>query len=265
MKPQAKALLEVLLRHHSQTCTGSLVPPREACLITYGDLCERAGMQGQTRVVGPLLREIAEWCSTRGYPPINALVVNRETRIPGDNYDQAPGCHLLNWPQDVDACIAFRSYPRRSEDAEVTAPLESRNTSGGPEAAGDSAPAVDMPPMPEVVREPMASWRTSKPAVELLHEIKARLQSEFGPRLKDVFIYGSRARGDHRPDSDLDVMVLLEGPLSLMRDIEKSVNALYPLQLQLDYPIHANPVDAHEYEAQEYALYHEVKREGIRL
>lgn len=41
---------------------------------------------------------------------------------------------------------------------------------------------------------------------------KQELHKLYGPRLKQALLYGSRARGDHQPDSDYDVLVVLEGP-----------------------------------------------------
>jgi len=60
-------------------------------------------------------------------------------------------------------------------------------------------------------------------------------------------------------------MVLLEGPLRLGKDLEKIVEALYPLQMELDRVIHALPVTAAAFEAAEYGLYREAKREGVLL
>jgi uncharacterized protein len=45
-----------------------------------------------------------------------------------------------------------------------------------------------------------------------LARLKRELQTLYGPRLKQVLLYGSRARGDHAPDSDYDVLVVLEPP-----------------------------------------------------
>ena len=44
----------------------------------------------------------------------------------------------------------------------------------------------------------------------LVAEFKRELQRIYGDRLKGVFLYGSRARGDAEPDSDVDVLVVLD-------------------------------------------------------
>lgn len=100
---------------------------------------------------------------------------------------------------------------------------------------------------------------------ELHRELKRRLREAFGDRLKGVVVYGSEARGEAAADSDIDVMVLLEGPLNLWEDIKTGVNATYDLTLELGRPVHPDPVDAEEFEKGEFALYRNVKKEGIVL
>lgn len=48
---------------------------------------------------------------------------------------------------------------------------------------------------------------------QALFEAKERLQETYGDRLRYVVLYGSRARGDARPDSDVDLLVVLKGPI----------------------------------------------------
>ena len=96
-------------------------------------------------------------------------------------------------------------------------------------------------------------------------EIRSRLEAAFQERLHGVVLFGSQARGDSRDDSDLDLMVLLEGPVRLGRDLEAIVQALYPLQLELDAPIHAIPVAEASFDAGHYGIYRSAKREGVFL
>jgi predicted nucleotidyltransferase len=98
-----------------------------------------------------------------------------------------------------------------------------------------------------------------------LDQIRPRLERAFGERLRGVILYGSRARGDHGPDSDLDLLVLLDGPIALAKDIGTTVHALYPLQLEVDYPIHATPTSLEEYTAQDGQFLRNVASEGVAL
>jgi predicted nucleotidyltransferase len=44
----------------------------------------------------------------------------------------------------------------------------------------------------------------------LLAALKRRLERRFGERFVAIYLFGSRARGDHEPDSDVDVAVVLD-------------------------------------------------------
>jgi len=100
---------------------------------------------------------------------------------------------------------------------------------------------------------------------ELLARIRSILAEAFGERLRGVVLYGSEARGQAAPDSDIDLLVLLTGPIDLRNDSWTCIRRLYPLVLELERPIHAMPVDVEAYEAQEYPLYRNARREGIQV
>lgn len=51
-------------------------------------------------------------------------------------------------------------------------------------------------------------WPTRDDAVETVRFIAERARGVYGDLLDSVWLYGSRARGDHRPESDLDVLVV---------------------------------------------------------
>jgi len=116
---EAQVLARELLRHHEQVCRQLGVgKPKDVhdgmigrSVMPYGTLCELAGVPFLTYCVGRYLGEIAEWCDKNGWPPLNALAVNNETRMPGDGYDGAVGCDLLEWPEQARKCIAFGRYP----------------------------------------------------------------------------------------------------------------------------------------------------------
>ena len=100
---------------------------------------------------------------------------------------------------------------------------------------------------------------------EVLKEIKTRLSKAHGKRLLGVVLYGSEARGTAGPDSDIDVLVLLEGPVNYGRDLEINIKTLYPLSLQIERPISPKPIEASEYESVECPLYQRAHQEGILI
>lgn len=100
---------------------------------------------------------------------------------------------------------------------------------------------------------------------ELLKQVKSRLQEAFGNRLRGVILYGSEARGTAEPDSDIDFLVLLEGPMEYWEEVHRIIRILYPLVLEYGRPIHAKPADIQEYQAQEWPLYQSVQEEGISV
>ena len=58
---------------------------------------------------------------------------------------------------------------------------------------------------------------------DILRELKRRLRAELGDRLIDLTVFGSRARGNPSPDSDLDVLVLVD---ALDPGLERQIRAI---------------------------------------
>ena len=101
--------------------------------------------------------------------------------------------------------------------------------------------------------------------VKLARTIKGLLEGAFGDRLKGVVLYGSEARGDAEEDSDIDIFVLLEGPISFWADTRKIIETIYEFQLEIDRVIHAAPVDVDDFNAGEFAVYRNARKEGISV
>jgi uncharacterized protein len=103
----------------------------------------------------------------------------------------------------------------------------------------------------------------------VLARFKTELQALYGTRLKRVLLYGSRARGDHQPDSDYDVLVVLEGPIDywpeLNRLAELSSDILWDTVAGGDPVVASFKAVAEEDIQRRTGFMHNVRREMIEI
>ena len=105
-----------------------------------------------------------------------------------------------------------------------------------------------------------------KPSVRaVLDDVRRRLTSFYGDRLVRVILYGSEARGEAKPGSDIDLLVLLRGPFDRFDELRTIVDLLYPLQLASDRLISARPVSVEDYEHGTIQLYRNARADGIAV
>jgi predicted nucleotidyltransferase len=99
----------------------------------------------------------------------------------------------------------------------------------------------------------------------IAQKCKESLSRYYGSRLKGVILYGSVARGEAGPASDIDLLVLLSPPLDYFTELRQIVDLLYPIQLESEQLISAKPALASDYEMGSISLYRNAKREGVAV
>jgi predicted nucleotidyltransferase len=99
----------------------------------------------------------------------------------------------------------------------------------------------------------------------IIQKCKETLSQYYGPRLKGIILYGSAARGDAMPFSDIDLLVLLSAPVDYFVELRQIVDLLYPVQLESEQLISAKPALASDYEMGSISLYRNARREGVAV
>lgn len=109
----------------------------------------------------------------------------------------------------------------------------------------------------KTVRLPLTERRS-------LRAFVAYLRRRFAERIEFVALFGSKARGDSREDSDIDVLVVLTGEdREVRRQILKKA-----ARLSLEYDVFLGPrvIGAERWEKmRDFSLYQNVEREAVRL
>jgi len=100
---------------------------------------------------------------------------------------------------------------------------------------------------------------------KLLSECKRALEVYYGAQFRGLVLFGSMARNQAIPSSDIDLLVLLERPFDYFREIRQIIDLLYPIQLDSEQLISAKPTPVEEFEKGSTLLYRNAQKEGIRL
>jgi len=98
----------------------------------------------------------------------------------------------------------------------------------------------------------------------ILKRFRATLETAYGGRIERVVLYGSRARGDARDDSDYDVAVFLKDLDDRFAEMDRLADMETALLSETGAFIHAMPFEAGSY-AERTPLMHQIRQDGIDL
>lgn len=97
----------------------------------------------------------------------------------------------------------------------------------------------------------------------VLTRLRAALHMVYGESLDRVVLFGSRARGDFRPDSDYDVAVFIRNPGSRWDEMGRIAHVTTEFLLDTDAFISAKPFDASRYDGDTSPLMRAIRRDGV--
>lgn len=103
---------------------------------------------------------------------------------------------------------------------------------------------------------------------EILAEYTDKIKKIYGTHLRYVILYGSRARGDFRPDSDYDVMVLVDlsdDEIRKLRDETIGVDVYYMDNYDMYFSTFVKNIDFFNKWVRAHPFYNNVWNEGVAL
>lgn len=99
----------------------------------------------------------------------------------------------------------------------------------------------------------------------ILTELRRRFEEIYGERLVRMMLFGSQARGDAEPGSDIDVLVVLKGTVSPCEEIARTINDVADISLEYDEVISCAFVSEEQFERERSPLLLNVRREGMAV
>ena len=97
----------------------------------------------------------------------------------------------------------------------------------------------------------------------ILRELRRGMEELYGDRLERLVLFGSRARGDADPDSDIDVLVVLKGEAKPGEEISMTGYLRSDLSLKYDTLISCVYLSSERYATGHSPLLQNVRREGV--
>ncbi|MCU0547093.1 MAG: nucleotidyltransferase domain-containing protein [Oscillatoriaceae cyanobacterium Prado104] len=100
---------------------------------------------------------------------------------------------------------------------------------------------------------------------EILAELRQYFNELYGDRLVQLILYGSQARGDAKPDSDIDILVVLQEPVCAGKEIDRTSKFIATLCLDRTVVISRAFASAARFQQEKSPFFLNVRREGVPI
>jgi len=97
----------------------------------------------------------------------------------------------------------------------------------------------------------------------LVRELRGELEAIYGPRLRGVYLFGSRARGEAGAESDVDVLIVLDRLDRYGVEIERTGEAASRLSIEAGLSISRVFVSERDWRESQSPFFQNVREEAV--
>lgn len=98
---------------------------------------------------------------------------------------------------------------------------------------------------------------------EILNEFRTEVEKLYDKRLKNIILYGSWARGDATEESDIDLLIVLQGKVIPGKEIDRMIDIITEVNLKYGVLLSVYPISEENYLKVNSPLLINVRREGV--
>jgi predicted nucleotidyltransferase len=99
----------------------------------------------------------------------------------------------------------------------------------------------------------------------LLEKLKSGLQQMYGEQFKEAFLFGSYARGDNNPDSDVDVLIVLSDFEKYGAELNRTSELIGNLSFEHDTTVSVVFTRQREWQMDKLPLLLNIHAEGVAV
>ena len=104
---------------------------------------------------------------------------------------------------------------------------------------------------------------TREQALEIASQVRNEFEKLYGERLRGVYLYGSAARDQLTPDSDIDIAIVLDEIPSRFEEHERTSQFGSDVSLEYDTLVTFLFISQADFKEGVFTIHRVIKREGI--
>jgi len=99
----------------------------------------------------------------------------------------------------------------------------------------------------------------------ILRKLQKGLKKIYGQQLDRIILYGSQARGDSKPDSDIDILIVLNKGFNFSEENERIDIFIADMCLEYNTLISCAFATQQHYQNYDSCFFRNVRREGLKI